>query len=904
MAKISRDEYSIFDLNTSNIKYMNELEQLVPIAGTTLSNLSKIVTALERNVRSATGEQDFTINRSLIKVNPETEIGSFRIVVEKQFEKIVKEVIRNFEGKSRLVGDSDYPLSSAMQVSKGVKIEYNTSAVHGTTAQNEMLREADKAGGYAEVLGTIGKNKENMKAVLFATEAELANSSVNALYRETFPNTIKKSNAEMRKRKLEEQEQVDKEVQKYFADEKIAESKARKKELQDAEKEEKRQRKLEDNWKKVEMNSKKKEKSEEDEEKKSKKEDGVLEPSQLSGRQILGKIGIGITILSTIASIARRILTNMVKTVREASSDAVSSQTMGLSYSALRRYRLFEKAKNIKEDSSYRAIQTLQSKFGLQDKLDPEATKDISMIGGKEVEDFVRLSDRGDYWSEELFIKLLDSAYGKYNSGIDSFDRKVGKAKAGAELTERLKSISPDLAAMFEAWISDSASGINKGRDISTFEKWQNSVNVMQAGFGDEALYTEVGKALSEFGATLDSINQGVLISFTNGLAKAIDKLNNLKLGTDADDRVKINAENRSLNAKASRKYKALQEASETQLTDYLATNYGLEDLPDMLDPNNAGFYADALYNKKDVELLYLIAARNVAKAKHRMAQKEVDRSPTEDIDYNELQLSSEQYEKDVVSATATMVSNIEALLNHAQGQTYTSGIDANGNPITATFEFGTLASLLKGKGAYSNPVLQSIIKSALTTYSDMDFLSNQGDFVTKIAGYMGYKVNSNNAVKKEKAWESFYKDAKEANADNSTLFGDNEEWNNKVYQAFVKYYRGHRQELENAYYEAELAKKSKELAGDAYVQSEVIDTVLENIKGAKSLGAGESYDLSKVSYSVANGSLNITIPVTINGKQASTINLQENLPKLAGTDSKEKTVNLSETVINAAVTE
>lgn len=904
MAKIIRDEYSIFDLNTSNIKYLNELEQLVPIAGTTLSNLSKIVAALERNVRSATGEQDFTINRSLIKVNPETEIGSFRIVVEKQFEKIVQEVIRNFEGKSRLVGDADYPLTSAMQLSKGVKIEYNTTTVHGTKAQNEMIREADKAGGYAEVLGTIGKNKENMKAVLFATEAELAGSNVNALYKETFPNTIKKSNDEMRKRKLEEKEQVNKEVQKYFADEKLAESKARKKELQDAEKEEKRQRKLEYNWKKVEMNSKKKEKPEEDEDK-SKKEDGVLELAQLYGRQILGKIGIGITNLSVIASITRRILTNMVKSVKEASGDAVSSQTIGISYSALRGYRLFEKAKNIKEDASLRAMQTLQSKFGLQDKLDSEAIKDISLIGGKDVEDFVRLSDRGDYWSEELFIQLLDAAYSKYNSGKDSFDRNVGKVKAGAEITERLKSISPDLATIFETWVSDSASGINKDRDISTFEKWRASVSVMQAGFGDEALYTEVGKALSEFGATLESINQGVLMSFTNGLAKAIDKLNNLKLGADADDKVKINSDNRSLNAKASRKYAALQEASETQLEDYLLANYNLTELPDMSNPNSAGFYADVLYNKKDLQLLHLIAARDVAKAKRTMAQTEVDKSPTADIDYNELQLSSEQYEADVVSKTATMIHNIETIAEKAQGQTYTSGIDDNGNPITSIFEFATLTSLLKGRNAYTNPVLQSIIKSALTTYSDMDFLSNQGDFATEIVKYMGYdKVNSKDAAKKEKAWNNFYEDATKTNADSATLFGDDEEWNNKVYEAFVKYYRKHKQELEDAYYEAELAKKSKELAGDAYVQSEVIDTVLENIKGAKGLGAGESYDLSNVSYSVANGSLNITIPVTINGKQTSTINLQENLPKLAGTDSKEKTVNLSETVINAAVTE
>ena len=169
----------------------------------------------------------------------------------------------------------------------------------------------------------------------------------------------------------------------------------------------------------------------------------------------------------------------------------------------------------------------------------------------------------------------------------------------------------------------------------------------------------------------------------------------------------------------------------------------------------------------------------------------------------------------------------------------------------------------------------------------------------------MGYDVDNKKEAKKKKAWQNFYADAKKANADSSTLLGDDEEWNDKVYQALVKYYKSNKQELENAYYEAEFAKQSKELAGDAYVQAEVTDTVLENnIKGATGLGAGESYDLSNVSYSVANGSLNIIIPVTVNGKQARTINLQENLPKLAGTDSKEKTINLNETVINAAVTE
>lgn len=571
MARRTTGEFTQFSLNTGGILYKNEATgALEANTAKTLASLNDIVRGLEKTIRSSTGEQGFNVNRNLISVDPSTQIGQVKFNVDKKYEDIVKNAIKNFEARSNLTGNATYPLTSSMQVEDLVKLEYTKSNILGAKARNKAITEADKAGGYAETLAPTAKSPERMKLTLFATQSELAGKTDEQLFTEAFSGTKALSSQERKKRKLSEKASVDAEVQKYFEDEQKAQVAEEKRKLKEQAKEEQLQKKKEENWLKVEAQSKARQ--EKDDEKAKAKE---LAERKASRKKTLALIGAISSVLVSIADITRRILTASLARASEARKEAIEARTVGMTYIASRELATKDVGHGLAQGTTMGAIQDIQAKFGDVTKLDEQALATLARVMGSGVTNMVT-SGMGGAQPDVLLANIMDKFFENFKQGRNSLGQMVGQEQAKRELTTVLREISPQIASIFSTMANDWQQGIYAGK-FGTYAEYQGLVKDYKMGLteGEFNKFTELGAVVDQLKAKFMNLKDDILVKFGNAVSDLVVKVNNTEFGMSGKEKVETRAEKLLANKADAEKARMGMKVADVGVKNELA-RYGL----------------------------------------------------------------------------------------------------------------------------------------------------------------------------------------------------------------------------------------------------------------------------------------------------------------------------------------
>ena len=473
---INKNEYIAYSFDTSNIKYETEAGDLSRNTAKTLADLQNIVRGLEKTIRSSTGEKGFNINRNLISVDPSSETGSFRFFVKKDYEKIVDGAVKFFEGKAGdLLGNEKNPLSSTMLKEKAHSITYQ-NRIAGTKAQNEMIIEANKAGGKAEKLGGID---DKMQVTLFVTDSDLKNKSETDILNETFSGSLALSDKELQTRKAK----ADLKQKAYL------------------------------------------EKIEDKENKEGKEETAHSQSSKATLRKIVALLTAAVAILGKILSAAVEWAVNATKTRIEAGN-------LEMTYEQLREKEILDISKNLPKDTHKGAYQDIQTNFGDITHLNQEALGTLGRVMGSGINDMV-MSGMGADNPQGIAESILDSFFQQFLSGKNSLNEYVGQDTARRELVTVLKKISPNLAVILSKMMDDWTSGRHE-KSFTNYKGWTETSsyrNLPAPSPYDLRGASEAEKTIGDIKGLLASIKDTYLAQILNWMRPLLQRIASLRLG-------------------------------------------------------------------------------------------------------------------------------------------------------------------------------------------------------------------------------------------------------------------------------------------------------------------------------------------------------------------------------------
>ena len=856
MAKRVEGEYVSFALDTSNIRYkaLDGSDSYVQNSAQTLSNFTKIISGLERAIRSSTGESGFNINRNLTTVDSSSETGFVKFYVNKKFEKLVKEVITNFESKSNLVGDLPEALSKSLKIEDVVKLIYKKTNIEGNRAKNAMIVEAHKAGGFAERV-----NEDTMLATLFASEEQLNNMTDTQLYNKVFAGSNSMSRSIKRKNKQLAKQKHDA----YLAD--LA------KDFYTP------QDKLDATVNKLMTKAEVQEEKEKDKENKSHSPNSPYLRSQgANARKTLRMLGMIGGSLVLIADITRRILTATLSRAVKAEQMATEAHNLGMNYEEVRRLEVFDKTKGLPEGTHMRGISDVQTFFGDTTHINEQALGVLARVMGEGVSDMV-LSGQGNKEPEELLKNIMNSFFNNFLQGKNSLGIEVGQEQARRELITVLKGLSPSWANIFAKMTEDYSSGINR-KKFNDYEGWLGTTKYGDyLTNGQKSGVQALGEVVNEINGMLHNFKTNIMENFLLSLGNLLDKANNLEIGLSPEQVLETRKSKQQMNSADLSTYKTVLEGTEESLRNDLKKKYGIEEIPDIKkDPTAYTFFYD-LIMKGDAETINKFATMLEAEELISKIKEELKKPLTERITYNDFANSFEGFNANVSSRAQTMIANVLNAVRAGQGKVVITNDDGTTTMLDLTPYNQAVREGTRGFfGMYkqlseTNPELFAFYKRLFTeSYSEnvaMPFFrkdSNgkavEGEFTLDddFIKYLSKEAYASGTWTSGSIWEWMAK----GGANPYTLLGGDNE--NIIVQAFARWLADKNRDMEVMTASA-LTKGLNQSSLDLSARLLATD-LFSGLDVSKMTSQG--YDFSKTTYKVNNQQITFSIPLYVNGKE------------------------------------
>ena len=267
-------------------------------------------------------------------------------------------------------------------------------------------------------------------------------------------------------------------------------------------------------------------------------------------RSIKGSMLKVLGLLTAVVDIARRILSSILNFAVQSSKDMVTAHNLGMSYEAVRSYRITEKAHGLKEGTITDAISDIQNKFGNITSLDEKALEALAVVMGGKIEDMAKMGI-GASNPEAILSAILDEFNAKANAGYNSIGQYVGEQQARRELYSYLLKVSPQIADIF-ATMQEEQHNINSlfRNQADTFEEWKNLVPTSRGGHdkADQNVTVTVGKEWEQVKSVLETIKQDFEMDFAPAIIGLLRGIKNIRLGMTTSENMELNKANRADN--------------------------------------------------------------------------------------------------------------------------------------------------------------------------------------------------------------------------------------------------------------------------------------------------------------------------------------------------------------------
>ena len=258
--------------------------------------------------------------------------------------------------------------------------------------------------------------------------------------------------------------------------------------------------------------------------------------AETSRRKTLGTVLKVVAVLTTIASIARRILTAVLSSAVKAREDTITAHNLGMAYGAIQHYGFLEQAHGLKQGTFEGALLDIQSKFGNVTSLDEKALGELARVMGSEVQDLV-LSGMGGKEPDKLMEKILDKYFASYKAGKNSLGQYVGEAQASRELVSALNRVSPALGAVLANMIETNRSGIWKDR-VGSFKDYKGTVSPhrMLVTDIDQSAFQQLGQSVMLAGEEFKKLVADAGMKFAKPLSQLMNWISHSRFGmSDAE---------------------------------------------------------------------------------------------------------------------------------------------------------------------------------------------------------------------------------------------------------------------------------------------------------------------------------------------------------------------------------
>lgn len=252
-----------------------------------------------------------------------------------------------------------------------------------------------------------------------------------------------------------------------------------------------------------------------------------------------------IGLLTTIASITRRILSSVIAFSSQTMQDMITAHNLGMSYEAVRNYRHVETAHGMKEGTIVEAVAGEQQKYGNITSLDEKSLEYIALIMGSKVADMATMG-LGASNPEAIVEAIVDRANELANAGYNSVGQYVGETQARRELYSYLLKYSPQIADIF-ATMQEEQHNINSlfRNQASTFAEWKNMLPTSRGGHisAEYNIPATVGQEWNVVKDIYNQIKEGIQITLAPWILSLLRRLENVRWGMT--DREKKELDNR-----------------------------------------------------------------------------------------------------------------------------------------------------------------------------------------------------------------------------------------------------------------------------------------------------------------------------------------------------------------------
>lgn len=262
-------------------------------------------------------------------------------------------------------------------------------------------------------------------------------------------------------------------------------------------------------------------------------------------RRILTNFSKTLAIVTVLTDIARRILTSVLASATKARGEAIQANALGMTYYQQRGFNQSDRAHGLAEGTTANAVADIQSMFGDVTNLDEKALESLARVMGGSVSEMVR-SGMGGQDPAKLLEMIMNKYYESFKQGKNSLGQYVGQEDALRELTTVLNQISPNLAQIFSTMAVQSNTGMYKGRFGNYTEYMQTSM-INRGGLTDVELssFVALGDVINSTKDAFTQISDTLKVKVANSLASFIGKINDMRLGESADQKVEHNKANR-----------------------------------------------------------------------------------------------------------------------------------------------------------------------------------------------------------------------------------------------------------------------------------------------------------------------------------------------------------------------
>lgn len=270
------------------------------------------------------------------------------------------------------------------------------------------------------------------------------------------------------------------------------------------------------------------------------------EPQRFNRGSWLKVIGL----LTTLANIARRILSSVLAFSTQTVKDMITAHNLGMNYDSVRTYRHVETAHGMKEGTVTEAVAGEQQKYGNITSLDEKSLEYIAIIMGNKVAEMATMG-LGASNPEAIVEAIIDRANELANAGINSVGQYVGEAQARRELYSYLLKYSPQIADIF-ATMQEEQHNINSlfRNQAETFAEWKNILPTSR-GNHPSAQYNIPATLGQEWNVVKDIYNQikeGIALNLAPELVALLRRIAKIRVGMSDRESKALDEKNKALN--------------------------------------------------------------------------------------------------------------------------------------------------------------------------------------------------------------------------------------------------------------------------------------------------------------------------------------------------------------------